>query len=294
MDVSAARLFCQGPGSRRVGELRIVLGKGGAGRTTVAAALCLSAARKGRAATLVTLSPLAPGTGVAGDETLDPIPFRTLAIDPRAELDAAVARVTGLRLLPRLLSFHPAYAALADVAPGVKEVASLDRIVALSRQTDLVVVDAPATGHGRNLLLAPRKAADLVAGRLRERALAVESALREPTCRATVVATPEEMPVREARELLELLDANGFHAERPVLNRCLPAVTQDEEEGDRLAALANAAGPAEAWAKAARWIDRAHREGEVAAADLPSPRRVPWIPSPAGRLARVADAMEAP
>lgn len=276
-----------------VGKLRFVLGKGGVGRTSVAAALALSAAQRGKSVALVTLGPVAPQGFLEREWGTTPATFEARALSLESAFDIAVGRFTGAAWIPRLLARHPAYGALREVAPGVKEVAALDLLVRLSRERDLVVVDAPATGHGRSFLSAPSTAARLVTGALRDRAASLEATLRDPSTRATVVSLPEEMAAREAVELSETLDRRGIAQTRPVLNRCVPAVSRSTADRERLRALRGGGPPASAWASAALFVDDLHHLGEAAAAPIRHAVRVPWLPKTPDRLRRIADALEA-
>jgi anion-transporting ArsA/GET3 family ATPase len=139
---------------------------------------------------------------------------------------------------------------LMDAAPGWRELITLGKVWHLEQQRDergeplheLLVVDAPATGHGLTFLDVPRVVVSAVrAGPLRRNASAVEAMLKDPRDTLLLpVALPEELPARETAELVSRVrDAIGIPVDRIVVNAVpaapFPAALPDLDE--RLAAL---------------------------------------------------------
>jgi len=130
------------------------------------------------------------------------------------------------RALAELLSSSRAFAYLAAATPGMRELLTVGKVWELAqdrRRTpgaepyDLVVVDAPATGHGVAMLAAPKTFADAaMAGPIARQGRIIHEMLADPARTAIVgVTTPEEMPVNETLALRDALEeANG---QRPAL-----------------------------------------------------------------------------
>jgi anion-transporting ArsA/GET3 family ATPase len=144
---------------------------------------------------------------------------------------------------------------VANAAPGVKEILTVGKLCweVRERHYDLVVVDAPASGHVVGQLAAPDAIRDLVkVGRVRDQTQWMLDILHDPaTTGVVIVATPEEMPVNESLELSERLRAEtGVDLAAVVVNRVLPELfTRGEEEvfdtlrqPERVAVLTGAVG----------------------------------------------------
>jgi anion-transporting ArsA/GET3 family ATPase len=154
-------------------ELLVVTGKGGVGKSTVAAAVGLLAAGRGLRAIVVEvgdqsrLSPLfglseqAPGVETRLEEGL-----WSISIDPDRALLEWVQELGG-RVSGRVLASSGTFQYFAAAAPGAKEIVSMVKIWELTQSKrwrgrgraagyDLVIFDAPATGHALGMLHAPR------------------------------------------------------------------------------------------------------------------------------------------
>jgi anion-transporting ArsA/GET3 family ATPase len=206
-------------------RLVYVTGKGGVGKSTVAEALALVAARDGPAL-LVEV-----GRNYAEDTEGDNL-WR-VGIDPDEALREWLGKQVGgpaLKVLARSQAFEYFVAA----APGVKELITIAKVWELAQDTrwtgaeqtyDTVVVDAPASGHGVAMLRTPDTFGDIApGGTVKRQAGKVRAMLRDPGRTALVcVATPEEMPVNETLELQDrLVEAVGRDADAIVANRLLP------------------------------------------------------------------------
>jgi len=232
-------------------RLLFVTGKGGVGKTAVAAALGLCAARAGRNV-LVCAQDGRPDLGVAfGAGALGFEPVR-VPLDERdavaggglalmtmrteeslreyVRIHLKIPLVTRLGPLARTLDF------VADAAPGVKEILSVGKLAWEVREDhyDLVVVDAPACGDVVGYLDAPAAVEELVhVGMIRHQTEWIREVLVDPACSGVVVvSTPEEMPTTETLELLGALAARpSVPAAAVVANRVLPELfTRAERE----------------------------------------------------------------
>jgi anion-transporting ArsA/GET3 family ATPase len=220
----------------------------------VAAALGVHAAGEGRRVLVCEVD--AKGTLAAAFEC-SPLAFRPTAVDDRLwamAMDTEDALREYLRLairLPLVARLGPlarTFDFVASAAPGVREILIIGKVCyeVRERHYDLVVVDSPATGHIVGHLAAPEAINDLVqVGMVRDQTRWMLDILRDPDrTGVVVVATPEEMPVNEAIELVERLDRDApVSAAAVVINRVLPEIVaaDDEPTFDRLRRPANAA-----------------------------------------------------
>jgi len=237
-------------------RLVVLTGKGGVGKSVVGAAIALAARDRGKRVLLVEVAaPVEAGRLLggrpSGGREVEALPgLFTLNLQPRDAMDEYVRHVVKLDILARRVLESPVYHRFFAAAPGLKELMTLGKVMVLEeararlagRPTwDLVVLDAPATGHGLAFLKVPLAASSAVpVGPVGHNARRVLELLRDRARTAlVVVAIPEEMAVVEALQFRDLARAElGVDPAAFVLNACHERRFSDADEADvlRLAA----------------------------------------------------------
>ncbi len=228
-------------------RLVFVTGKGGVGKTTVAAALGLAAARAGRrtivceVARQERVSRAFHREGVGPRETELADRLYAISIDPQTAMEEYLEDQIGSRRLAGLLFGNRIFDYFAAATPGMRELTTIGKVWELAQlerrkrsdtRYDLVVVDAPASGHGLGLLGTPRTFREAVrVGPIHRQAGIIHNFVTDPkTTGVVAVALPEEMPVNETVELEQRLDADlGVDLDHVVVNAVLPERFTSEE-----------------------------------------------------------------
>jgi anion-transporting ArsA/GET3 family ATPase len=221
-------------------RLLVVTGKGGVGKTTVAAALGLMAARQGKRTIVCEVAEQERLRGlfggVAGGHSEQELAPRLygISIDPERSKEEWLHYQLRSAALAGLLGHSRIFQYLTAAAPGLTELVTIGKVwelAQLKRKTaraspyDLVIVDAPATGHGLAMLRSPRTFAEVArVGPIHRQAGIIHRFLIDPRSTGVVtVALPEEMPVNETLDLGgRLREQMGMGIDRIVVNQLLP------------------------------------------------------------------------
>jgi anion-transporting ArsA/GET3 family ATPase len=238
-------------------RLVVVTGKGGVGKSTVAAALAVAAVRRGRRPVVAEVAGradtarLLAGTGAA---QISITPREAMEDYLRDQLPGPVAE---------LLSRSGTFAAFADGTPGMHELLTIGKVWELTgargpdepHPHDLVILDAPASGHGLALLGAPQTFAGIArVGPIHRQAGIIHGTLSDPEHTAVVaVAIAEEMAVNETLELRDALrERMGLDLSLVVANGIAP----DRVDAEEATALEALDAPMDSPVGAALWAHR--------------------------------------
>ena len=275
-------------------RLVIVTGKGGVGKSTVAIALAMASARRGKRTILCEVSAQEHSSqvfnraSVGFHEVEMEENLWAISIDPDESMREYVLLQLKVKAMRDLLFRSRLFTYLAAATPGLKELVTIgkiwelalkDRKVKQGRSYDTVIVDAPATGHGIGFLQTPRTFASIArVGPMHQQAKTLDAFItNRKRTGVAIVSLPEEMPVNETAKLERDLGSEiGVEVDRIFLNGLYPEKF-DPAEIERLEALA-AGGGSDAVRTAAR---AAVREGRRAA-------------SQRGQLARLDEITTAP
>jgi anion-transporting ArsA/GET3 family ATPase len=220
-------------------RLVIVSGKGGVGKSAVAAAIAIAAQRAGKR--VLAISMVGTGGGLAGHLGESAIAFEPREIQPGLHalvVDRSKALIEYLKVqagVPALATFGPiarAFDALASAAPAIREIVTMGKVLWEVRRDewDLVVADGPPTGQIGSFIRAPKSITELVvAGRIQEQAAWMQDLLSDREASELVLVTvPEELPTSETTETIEWLEREQIVGRRTVVaNRVLPELTVD-------------------------------------------------------------------
>ncbi len=218
-------------------RLIFVTGKGGVGKSTVAVALGQAAAARGLR---TIVAELAAQRRVQSAYDREGEPFTevelapglfTISVDPQRAMEEYLQVKTGA--LAGMLTQSRLFGAFAMATPGMRELLSIGKIwelAQLERRTrgaapyDLVIVDAPATGHGVGILRTPQTFANIArVGPIASQGATIARTIADPGFTAVVaVSTAEEMPVSETIEAAQALAADGLSLSGVVVNAVYP------------------------------------------------------------------------
>ena len=220
-------------------RLLIVTGKGGVGKSTVAAAFAAEAARRGRRVLLASHTRI-EGPHPCFGSTMSYKPVRVTEnlylsrIDARDALKEYVHRTLPLGQFYDWFLDSKAVAHFTEATPGFDDLMCLGKLydhVTGPDAFDLVVLDAPSTGHAALMLRVPAVTCAAVAtGPLHHNALKIRLLLEGSRTEIVLVALPEEMALREAQELSDHITTElDMSVAALVLNRIAPPLFDDAE-----------------------------------------------------------------
>jgi anion-transporting ArsA/GET3 family ATPase len=213
-------------------KVKIIMGKGGVGKTTVTAALARGFARSGLRVLIVELDDR-PELGRAfGHER--PLGYEATTLEAHEHGGSVEARRIapddalleylhehGLARLGRRLLSTGVLDAVAGSIPGLRDVLVLGKVKQLAgdESIDLLLVDAPATGHAMTLLTSAAGLVDIArSGLVRSQAEEVVALLSDPSrCQVLLVTLPEELPVSETIEAAYLVEDRASVALGPII-----------------------------------------------------------------------------
>lgn len=219
-------------------RLIFVTGKGGVGKSTVATALGLLAARRGLRTIVAELAAQdRVRQALAHDQrhTFKEIEVAenlfTISIDPEHAMSEYLRVKTGA--VGQALGHSRLFQAFAMATPGMRELLSIGKVWELSqheRRTDgadaydLVILDSPAAGHGVGILRTPRSFAEIArVGPIAHQAGSIAATVHDPAFTAVIaVATAEEMPVNETLWLRDALAGEDLPLDATIVNACYP------------------------------------------------------------------------
>lgn len=221
-------------------RLVFVTGKGGTGKTIVSAALGLVAARRGQRTMVCEVAEQSripnlfgrEGAGFSEVELAESL--YAISVDPEHAREEWLKFQLRSGTLAGMLNGNRLFSYLAAAAPGLAELvtvgklwelAQLERKTAKASPYDVVIVDAPATGHGVAMLRAPKTFRDTArVGPIATQANQIHHFLANPSQTAVVaVALAEDMPVNETLDLAARLDEEmGQELQAIVVNAVYP------------------------------------------------------------------------
>lgn len=229
-------------------RLVIVTGKGGVGKSTVALALGLASAQRGRKTIVCEvsaqerLSRAFHRADVGFHEVEMSENLWAISIDPDESMREYVLLQLKVRAMRDLLFRSKIFNYLAAATPGLRELVTIgkiwelaldDRKVKKGRRYDTVIVDAPATGHGVGFLQTPRTFANVArVGPIASQAETLDRFITDHRrTGVAIVALPEEMPVNETANLeRDLNEEVGVAVDRIYLNGLYPERFSADEE----------------------------------------------------------------
>lgn len=222
-------------------KLLFVTGKGGVGKSTIAASLALHAAEIGKKTLVCEVD--AKGNLAdffeAGDTAFTPRELQpnlwAMSMNTEESLKEYLSLQLRIPLIARIGPVARTFDFIANAAPGVKEILTIGKLAWEVKEAhyDLVIVDSVASGHIIGQLNAPQGISELVqVGVVRNQTQWMLDILTDPSRTGVViVSAPEEMPTAETIELTERLRTEtDVDLAAIVVNRVLPELFTERDE----------------------------------------------------------------
>ena len=224
------------------------MGKGGVGKTTISAALAVAAERLGKRVLLAEIGDSDAIGQIFISSTLPEKPLKIAdaiwgaRVNPKSELAAYVNDHINSTFFANRITRSRLFDYLAAAAPGLREIMSLGRIWRWVLETDadgqpaydLIIVDAPATGHALSLLRLPQVLIEMIRfGPIVREVRHLEALIKDPDQTwLSLVALAEELPANEALQLYQ--DARqklGMPLKMVFINAVYPRLFSPDERG---------------------------------------------------------------
>ncbi len=232
-------------------KLLVVSGKGGVGKTSIATALALIAAQQGKKTLIAEINAAERIASLFGikkigyQETPIAENLSAINIDPHSAFEEYIIEQIHSKRLYKLVFEHKFVRNFLDATPGLNELLEIGKIWTLTEKTknatgekskyDLVIVDAPATGHGLAFLDVPQVVTKAVRiGPLKTKASQIMELIQDKKKTLLLITTlSEEMPVNESLEMLQKAKTEVKIATGPVIvNALFPHLFSEEEALD--------------------------------------------------------------
>lgn len=258
-------------------RLLIFSGKGGVGKSTVAAAAAVAAARKGKRVLILEIGDQEripaifgmkkagyEGAKVYGSEKGGPAPVWSMCLTARESLHEFVIRQLKFERLYEAVFENRVIRYFTTASPGLDELVIMGKIENLEQEAlknaskktlkenggktpprfDLIVFDAPATGHGLAFFKVPQMTMRMVrVGPLHKKAGKMWDLITDPSRTSfNIVSLPEEMPVNESIDLHKMAEELGLPPGKLIVNGLYPKIF-DADEAAKLQTLRETADP---------------------------------------------------